>query len=405
MRIIILGILFLTLCLNIYSQELISATHSTTVEYLASKELKGRKAGTPEELIAAEYLASALKRISFIPIENNYLSSFTFQDISGLKRGDKKEAPIREGINVAGYLDNNSDRTILLGAHYDHLGYGKHINSRSTSDSALHFGADDNASGVATVLGLAQAFSQNGTQEPFNIIVAFFSAEEIGLIGSKAWLASFKREVKIDAMLNFDMVGRMKDSTVSIFGVGTSPEWEPFIATMDTSVNWELDSSGLGPSDHATFYLDSIPVLHFFTGQHEDYHKETDTYDKINYAGMLMIHEHVYNALMKLSPTASFSFNKTKDQSGQKRPKLKVTMGIMPSYTAGKRGMRIDGVVADKPAEKAGLLKGDEIIKIGEYSVTDIYDYMDALGHFDKGDKVSIIIIRNKQIQKLTIEF
>lgn len=404
MNIYILAFLFLSLTFQVTGQAR-NYSLEYSVEVLTDSTLKGRRAGTPEAHQAASFLSNQLAALSLDPIGQDYIHSFSFKDISSSSRADIQAAPEKSGQNVVAFLDNKREHTIVIGAHYDHLGEGKHINSRSTSNSPIHYGADDNASGVAVALKLMHELSTNNTREQVNVIVAFFSAEEIGLLGSKAWLNDFHDRVHIDAMINLDMVGRMQDSTIQLFGYGTTTDWEPFINSMGASIQWEIDSSGLGPSDHATFYLDSIPVLHFFTGQHEDYHKETDTPDKLNYRGMRQIEKAILEGILLLDSSYTFNFLKTKDNSQRKRPELKVTMGIMPSYTAGDSGMLIEGVIEGKPAHNAGMEKGDEIISIDTHKVKDIYDYMETLAHYNRGDSVAVQVIRNKKKKTLQLQF
>lgn len=389
---------------NLNAQETDEFTLEKIIQVLADSSLQGRRAGSNEAKEAAEYLASGLKSSALSPFDGSFIHTFRFKDFSRSSRQEVHNAPEAVCQNVIGFLDNHANKTILIGAHYDHLGKGKHINSRSTSDSAIHFGADDNASGVAVTMEIIKELTSNDVQENYNVIVAFFSAEEIGLLGSKAWLNN-NDSLTIDAMLNLDMVGRMRNKTVQIYGYGTSADWNPFVKSMDSNINWEIDSSGLGPSDHATFYLDSIPVLHFFTGQHEDYHRETDLPDKLNYKGMHLLTESILDGLTSINSSTSFSFLKTRDKTNKKRPKLKVTLGIMPSYSTGEEGLLIDGVIEGKSAHSAGILKGDQIIQIGNQTVKDIYDYMDALSIFEKGDTTTVYIKRNKEILTLNVKF
>lgn len=375
------------------------------VEVLSGEEMKGRRAGSSGEEKAAMFIVEQLKSSHIPSLTTSYYVPFEFNDISKSSKNQPNDVKISSANNIVGFIDNKRERSLVIGAHYDHLGKGFHINSRSTVENPVHFGADDNASGVASVLHIANQLNQNEIREAFNILVILFSAEEIGLVGSKAWIEQFSDSLSMAGMINLDMVGRMQDREVQIYGLGTSPSWKQFSNNLDTTINWKLDSSGLGPSDHASFYLDSIPAIHFFTGQHQDYHKETDTYDKINYNGMALIVNTLYQGIIQLSTNAPFVFSSTKNNSAKKRPELKVTMGVMPSYTSDGSGLKIDGVIEGKPAHKAKLLKDDKIISIDNREVNDIYDYMEVLADYDKGDKALITIIRNNKTKTLTIQF
>ena len=205
----------------------------------------------------------------------------------------------RTGHNVIGYIDNGAAYTIILGAHYDHLGYGEDHNSLWTGKPEIHNGADDNASGTATVLELAKLLKQSKLKNN-NYLFICFSGEEMGLFGSKYFTEN--PTVKLDDinyMINFDMVGRLNDSTksITIGGYGTSPSWAKLLPEKTKAFNVKFDSSGIGPSDHTSFYLKNIPVLFFFTGTHTDYHKPTDDVEKINFTGELRVIQYIYNIM------------------------------------------------------------------------------------------------------------
>lgn len=375
------------------------------VKALSSEEMEGRRAGSAGEEKAAQFIQDELQKIGIQPISKQYTHSFQYNDISRKQKNLTANKNAKTAHNITGFINNSRERTIVIGAHYDHLGKGYHINSRSTKTEPIHYGADDNASGVATVLSIAEQLKANNIEENFNYIIVFFSAEEIGLIGSKAWLKNYVDSFNLAAMINLDMVGRMKDVKVQLYGAGTSRSWDNFKTTLSDSIQWEVDNSGLGPSDHASFYLDSIPALHFFTGQHEDYHKETDTHEKLNYGGMALLSQTIYSSLLTLEKTEAFNFNTTKNKTSKKRPSLKVTMGIMPSYISNDSGLKIDGIIQGKPAQHANMRKGDIIIAIGSKKIKDIYDYMEVLSLYNPGDKTTVKVLRKDETKTLTIQF
>lgn len=400
----ILVLLISSFGFNQINDKLISALQ-LQVQDLSSEKFEGRRAGSIGASRSADYIIEVLKTYQINPLGDDYREAFQFNDVSRTKQVDKTSNIADTAYNVIGFINNNRDRTIIIGAHYDHLGKGFHVNSLSTSEDPIHYGADDNASGVAGALQLGNLFMNNGVREEYNFLVILFSAEEIGLIGSKAWLNQYKDSLNIASMINLDMIGRMNDKKVQLYGIGTSPSWSTFLSHLDDSITWEIDSSGLGPSDHASFYLESIPAIHFFTGQHEDYHKETDTHDKLNYEGLAQLTETIYSSLMNIGESEQFNFTETKNKTAKKRPSLKVTMGIMPSYLSHEKGMKIDGVIENKPAFKAKMRKGDVIVSIDDFPIKDIYDYMEALSKYNVEDKAEIKIIRNNKTKTLTVTF
>jgi len=206
--------------------------------------------------------------------------------------------------------------------------------------------------------------------------------------------------------VNMDMIGRLNDSTkkVVVYGVGTSPVFVPLIDSIPTKLSIKTDSSGIGPSDQTSFYLKNIPVLHFFTGQHSDYHKPSDDADKINYEGEVEVLNYIATLIEKTYHYPKLSFSKTRSPESNKTS-FKVTMGVMPDYTFEGPGMRIDGVTDNRPAAKAGILKGDIVTKLGDVEVEDVMSYMKALSKFNKGDSTKVEVQRNKETMILDITF
>lgn len=319
--------------------------------------------------------------------------------------GEKK----RVGHNVVGYIDNGAATTVVLGAHFDHLGYGEDGNSRNTTaDHAIHNGADDNASGTAALIELARILKQSRAKNNNYLFIAF-SGEELGLFGSKYYVENPTIDLKkVDYMINMDMVGRLNDSTkvLTLGGIGTSPTWGEAIKTTNSqNFIFKYDSSGTGPSDHTSFYRKDIPVLFYFTGLHTDYHKPSDDADKINYDGQWKIIQHVNSVIESLNDKGRLVFTKTRETQTSTNASFRVTMGIMPDYTFAGTGVRADGVTEGRPGAKAGLKTGDIILQLGEYNITSMESYMQTLGKFKKGDKTKVKYKRGNEVLEGTVEF
>jgi len=233
----------------------------------------------------------------------------------------------------------------------------------------------------------------------YNYLLVAFSGEELGLFGSKYFTDHCPIPLSnINYMINMDMVGRLNDSTASITvgGYGTSPAWSSLVSTTDPHLKVKLDSSGSGPSDHTSFYRKEIPVLFFFTGTHSDYHKPSDDKEKVNYIGMQFIAHYIKNIIARSNEMERLAFTKTREVS-MGRTSFKVTMGIMIEYTFAGAGILVDGVSSGKPAEKAGILKGDIITQLGEHPITNVEAYMKALSTFDKGQETNAKIKRGEK--------
>ncbi len=307
---------------------------------------------------------------------------------------------IRKGNNVVAFINNNAATTIVLGAHYDHLGYGEDNNSRYTGTAAIHNGADDNASGTAALLELARILKANGSKKSNYLFIAF-SGEELGLYGSKYYIDNPTVSLTtINFMINMDMVGRFSDSskTITIGGVGTSPSWGSLLngeKKMPFSI--KIDSSGTGPSDHTSFYRKDIPVLFFFTGLHTDYHKPSDDFDKINYNGQLKIVNYIARLVARTEAQNKLVFTKTREQQTTTSARFTVSMGIMPDYTFSGGGVKADGVSDGRAAQKAGIKAGDIITQLGDYNISSVESYMQALSKFKKGDAAKVKVKRGAE--------
>ncbi|HET6995717.1 MAG TPA: M20/M25/M40 family metallo-hydrolase [Chitinophagaceae bacterium] len=316
----------------------------------------------------------------------------------------------RTGHNVIGYIDNGASTTVILGAHFDHLGYGEDGTSMlRTGEKLIHNGADDNASGTAALIELARILKASKAKNNNYLFIAF-SGEELGLFGSKYFTDHPTIDLsKVNYMINMDMVGRLNDSTkvLQVGGYGTSPEWATVINPHEKKLPFviHIDSSGTGPSDHTSFYRKDIPVLFFFTGQHKDYHRPTDDADKINYIGELKVIEYITKIVTALNKeNQKLAFLKTRETQVSTTA-FRVTLRIMPDYTYDGSGLRADGVTEGGPAAKAGLKAGDVIVQLGDYPVNSMETYMQALNKFKKGDKTKVKYKRGNETLESPVEF
>jgi Zn-dependent M28 family amino/carboxypeptidase len=293
------------------------------ISYLSSDALGGRATATKDELKAAKYIVDQFKGIPLQPKgTDGFYFDFMYKYNPNIHDTNTTEIETKKGRNVIGFLDNGATQTIVIGAHYDHLGYGHDHNSLDANpEYKIHNGADDNASGVAGVIELARYFSLNGITEKYNFLFMTFSGEELGLIGSKKWCENPTVPLNtINCMINLDMIGRLNNETkkLLIYGVGTSPTWIPAIEKTNTYFSVKTDSAGVGPSDQTYFYLKDIPVVHFFTGQHSDYHKPTDDANKINAVGEAKVLEFIIDLDYYLYMRPKLSFLKTKNNETYK---------------------------------------------------------------------------------------
>ncbi len=307
---------------------------------------------------------------------------------------------IRYGHNVVGYLDNKAPNTIIIGAHYDHLGYGEDHNSLYTGTMPMiHNGADDNASGTAAIIELSKLLKESKYKNN-NYLFICFSGEELGLFGSKYFTEHPTIDFAIaNYMINLDMVGRLNDSThgLNIGGYGTSPVWGQTLSASNKFFKIKFDSSGTGPSDHTSFYRKDIPVLFFFTGVHNDYHKPSDDADKINYIGEWMVLKYIFKLIEDVNNKGKLSFTKTREATLNSKTSFKVSLGIMPDYTYSGNGVKADGISEGKIAQKVGIKAGDIIVQLGDYKFTDIQTYMETLNKFNKGDATKVKVKRGKE--------
>jgi hypothetical protein len=378
------------------------------ISFLSSDALEGRATGSKGADIAAEYIFQELKSFGLLPFRQNF--SFKYSP-EGQGNSDSIKVQLN-GFNIAAFLDNGKKETIIIGAHYDHLGFGHDGNSMDPeAKGQIHNGADDNASGVAGLLELARYYATNNKVEEVNYYFIAFSGEENGLFGSKSIadfllnnqpsekneIVKFKAPSDCKIMLNLDMIGRVnpEEKKLMIYGSGTAAGLPEILQSIELkSYKMIYDSSGVGPSDHASFYFKNIPVLHFFSGQHAEYHKPTDDESLINYAGMIDILDFM-RVFCENVQTKPLTFQATRNNQIQSR-NFKVTLGVMPDYTFEGPGLRLDGVSEGKPAKKAGLMRGDIILKMDQTEILNMKTYMGMLSKYNKGEKVQLEVKRGE---------
>jgi Zn-dependent M28 family amino/carboxypeptidase len=367
------------------------------IKYLASDELEGRLAGSNGDLLAENYLIQEFKYYKLIPAGDSlYFQNFILKDNS-------------KTANIIGFLEGNDpvlkNEVILIGAHYDHLGYGSFGSRYTGNEKLIHYGADDNASGTAGVLELAEKMSSIQGKLKRSYLFICFGAEEEGLIGSAYFTkSSLFNKYNIISMINLDMVGRLNNKkTLIISGIGSSNIWDSLVTAINKNYDFtlSLNSESIGGSDHTSFFLKDKPVLYFFTGIHEDYHKPSDTYDKINPEGEVKILEMVFDVLMSLDTReikpefVKLDKSKKEEIKGDKKATSKVYTGTIPDFTEEVEGYKISGVTPGSPADNAGLKAGDIIIKFGDREIKNISDYMNALSEHIPDEEVDFIVLRN----------
>ena len=317
---------------------------------------------------------------------------------------ERKITQIRNVIGVLPGKGPDSEEAIVIGAHYDHLGYGGD-GSASPGSREIHNGADDNASGVAALLEIARRLVAIGKTLPRKIIFIAFTGEERGLLGSAHYLKEPIIPLKDTvAMLNMDMVGRLRENKLIVHGTGTAAEFDLLIERLNAGHNFKIvkKPSGYGPSDHASFYEKKIPALHFFTGAHQDYHTPDDDFEKINTEGIARVSRMVADAALAIAETDSRpTYQKTK------RPKVTggrwPYFGSRPDYGYEKTGVRLSGVAPGSPAERGGLQEGDVMIRFGDADIATVTDFAEVLGRHQAGDKVEIVIERAGENKTLSV--
>lgn len=339
-------------------------------------------------------------------------ASFVFKNAKVSLSTEVKEV-IEDGQNVGGYIEGNDpvlkDQYIVIGAHFDHLGWGPTGSLYREAEPKIHYGADDNASGTAALLELAEKFTSIKSELKRSVVFVSFSGEELGLLGSSYFTDHSSIPVeKFVTMLNLDMVGRLNsENSLIVYGTGTSSKFKDVLNEKNKDYNFSLtfNDEGYGPSDQSSFYAKNIPVLFFFTGTHSDYHRPTDTADKINSAGEESVTKFVYQIAKTLddTPVKPDYINVPRKDAGRSMA-FRVYVGTIPDYAAQVEGLKITGVSEGGPAQKGGLQGGDIIIDFGGKKISNIYDYTYALGDFSPGDVIDVVVMRNGEKKTLKVE-
>jgi hypothetical protein len=357
---------------------------------------------TPKDIPIIFLRRSALQKLGLNLADPRIMSASGVTDL----------IPVRDtGYNVVGCLPGASDTVQIVGAHYDHIGWGGSSSRYRGEEKRVHNGADDNGSGVSALLELARYFGSRKSELHNSILFLAFSGEEAGTLGSGHYVRNWTVEKsKARLMINMDMIGRLasQEKGLAILGTGTCPEFKQYFDSAGLGgLKVVFNESGSGPSDHAAFYHDSIPCLFFFTGAHEDYHTPDDDVEKLDIQGIVTVADLVAGVLTHFdNRPGKLTFQRTKDEGTGGRPaRLSVTLGIMPDFVSQVQGLGVDGVSPDKPADRAGILKGDIIIQFDQRVVKDIYDYMNALQRYRKGDTCMVRLVRGADTLSVKVDF
>jgi hypothetical protein len=394
-----------------------SAALRRDVAWLADDALEGRATGTPGNDSAALYIARRLQSLGLeaplaasagCPAPSNgaapclagYAQPFTARSAALAHSGQPFELPTR---NVVGILPGSDpalrDEYVVIGAHFDHLGRATSGALDPGAGDAIRNGADDNASGTAAVLELARLLARRPPAR--SVVVVAFSGEELGLLGSQFLVEH--PPVPLDdvrAMLNFDMVGRLRDDRLIVYGVASAAELPAIVDAANVSPRLTISAvgDGFGPSDHSSFYAKGIPVLHFFTDLHEDYHRATDDAPLVSAAGMARVvdfAERIVRAIADRPSPLTYQRSAAPVASGPSSNSNRVYLGTIPDMAAGdSSGLRITGVTPGSPGDAAGLRAGDVVVELAGKPVTDLYSYTDALYGNAPGDVVRIVVLR-----------
>jgi hypothetical protein len=376
-----------------------SAAIVADISYLASPALAGRLIGTPGNDRAAAYIAERYQALGLRPLAAGYRQPFVAHPL--VREGPPPSIPTQNVFALIPGSDAGlQGEYVVIGAHFDHLG--------TSTDGALdpeahgvRRGADDNASGTAAVLALASHFARRPARR--SIIVANFSGEEQGLLGSSYFVDHMPVPIdSVDAMLNFDMVGRLRNDKLLVFGVATAIEWPAIVDAANTQPKLTIaaQGDGFGPSDHSSFYAKNVPVLHFFTDQHEDYHKISDVPERINAGGearIVALAERIARDVADRPARLGF-VRAAVSQAASNRTGSGVYLGSIPDMAGGDvPGLRLTGVTAGSPADVGGLKAGDVIVELDGKPIKDLYSYSDALYAHKPGDEVTIVLVRDGQ--------
>jgi hypothetical protein len=394
------------------SEDITPLDVETHITFLASDSLQGREAGSANEAIAANYIADHFRDFGLEPAGDSetYFQEFTINTavLRNPHAGDDAEGEKLLSKNVVGLLQGtgNSDELIIIGAHYDHLGFGEFGSLYRGEQERIHNGADDNASGTAGVLELAQYFSENRPKK--DILFLAFSGEEMGLLGSAYYVDNPTVDLENAlAMINMDMIGRMVDKKLMIFGIGTAESWTAIIDSANTgNLDLNLVKDGTGASDHTSFYYKDIPVLHYFTDTHADYHRPSDDTEYINMNGTALALHHLVRVIAQLDELQKdeLAFVEAPGEQRQSMSLEGPTLGVLPDYGYEGEGMKITGVTKGRAAANAGVQGGDIIVGIAGEELADIYAYMGMLNKLKKGQTTTITVLRDGDRMTMDLE-
>ncbi len=381
----------------------------SAVRFLADDALKGRLAGSDGERCAGDYVAAEFRRLGLRPAGDN---GTYFQSLP-LASALNPHAAGGTGRNVLAALPGSDPilarEWVVIGAHYDHLGEGGVSSSLAPGDRAIHNGADDNASGVSAVLRAAERIGA-GPRPARSVLFAAFTGEESGLLGSAHFVAhpTLSGGAMI-GMINLDMVGRLGAGPLIVYGVDTADEWRLLLdeAAIGAGLTIVTRGEGYGPSDHTSFYLKDVPVLHLFTNTHGDYHKPTDDWDKIDGPGLEKVSRMVADvaaAIANRRPALTLrrGAGQPPPPAGAVSAGSRAYLGTVPDFTPVERGVKLGGVTAGSPADAAGMKAGDVILAIGSHDVKDLQGMTDALNAFKPGDATSVVVLRGTE--RLTLQ-
>jgi hypothetical protein len=382
------------------------------VKYLASDALQGRLVGTPGNDSAAAYIVREFRRLGLRPggDSGTFYQRWTIASTTPSRAAGVADRPAHNVVAILPGADRRlRGQDIVIGAHFDHLGFGRFGDPGPDTVATLHNGADDNASGTAAVLEIARLLSAARPRPARTIVFVLFDAEEEGAFGS-AWYANHPA-VAMDstlAMVNLDMVGRLPQSRrLLALGALSATEWRPLLDSVNTRYRFDVRATGdgWGASDHASFFAKKRPVIHFFTDVHPDYHRAADDWDKINADGMAEISSFAADLVQRLdarpgpmtlldapppAPVAS---------GGGNRPSL----GTIPDMASEPGGVLLQGVRSGSAAETAGIRAGDVLLGMGEYPIANLQDFTNALSHFKAGDHVEVRIRRGTETLTLPV--
>lgn len=389
------------------------------VRYLADDRLEGRAVATRGERCAGDYIAARFEALGLRPggEDGTWFQSWTVSSDS--PHGGAVHGEARNVVAVLPGTDPHGTQSLVIGAHYDHLGLGGFGSLSPDQAGEVHNGADDNASGTAVLIEAARALA-SGPSLAQDVFFVAFTGEERGLWGSAHYAASPLLTVDATvAMLNLDMVGRVRDDLLTVLGTGTAEEWEAILqranARIDAPLDLRFNSDGFGASDHTSFYARGIPVLHFFSNTHPEYHRVEDDWELVNAGGMDRVTALVAAVVREVVPASGLAALTPVEGAGNPhgvsasgdensvRSGFRVRLGTIPDYSRESGGMAISAVRAGSPAAEAGMQGGDIIVRFGPHEVDDVYDYMAALNEFDPGDEVEIVVLRDGERVSLKV--